>query len=368
MTTPALGCPVPRHPEMIDRRVTTSNPEFRQKLAWGVVWTTIVFATGCVPTAESDVVVYSAADQEFARPILQAFERGVDHDIGVAAKYDIESTKTVGLANQILAEFKTPVADVFWNNEVLHTIRLQQEGILASRNWKLPPGFPSDMRARDGTWCGFAARARVLIVNTERLPDRDQWPRSVDELMDPKWKDRCGMARPLFGTTATHFAVRATRRGIDETLSDLKTIADNAAILSGNKQVALSVSSGSLDWGLTDTDDAIIEKDGGYPVEIVFPDQGSSQVGTLRIPNTVAVLQNAPHPVAAGRLADHLVSPETEERLAMGDSSQIPLFREVEFPPRVLPRDPVRWMKVDFEAAAEIWPTWIEQVDQVLGP
>ena len=331
-----------------------------------MVLATVGVATGCVPTAESDVVVYSAADEEFARPILQAFERSVDHDIGVAAKYDIESTKTVGLANQILAESNTPVADVFWNNEVLHTIRLQQKGVLASRRWDLPPEFPSDMRSGDGTWCGFAARARILIINTDRLPDPDQWPRSVEDLMDPKWKGRCGMARPLFGTTATHFAVWATRRGVDEALSDLRTIVDNASILSGNKQVALSVSSGALDWGLTDTDDAIIEKDGGYPVEIVFPDQGSSQIGTLRIPNTVAVLADAPHPVAAERLADYLVSPATEERLAMGDSSQIPLFREVQFPPRVMPRDPVRWMKVDFEAAAKIWPTWIQAVESVL--
>jgi iron(III) transport system substrate-binding protein len=142
----------------------------------------------------------------------------------------------------------------------------------------------------------------------------------------------------------------------------LEAIRDNAVILSGNKQVAQAVSSGSVAWGLTDTDDAIIEKDLGRPVSIVFPDQASDQPGTLRIPNTVAIILGGAHPVAAGQLADYLVRAETEDRLAMGDSSQLPLSRQSKYPPRVLPADPVRWMRVDFEAAASDWEGWASQL------
>ena len=35
------------------------------------------------------------------------------------------------------------------------------------------------------------------------------------------------------------------------------------------------------------------------------------------------------------------------------------------FPPRVLPADPVRWMRVDFEAAAEGWDEWSKDVQDV---
>ncbi len=188
------------------------------------------------------------------------------------------------------------------------------------------------MVASDGTWCGFAARARVLLVNTKLIANPNEYPRSVDELADPKWSKQCAMARPLFGTTATHFAVIRERAGRDATIEQLKAIRDNAVILSGNKQVAQAVAAGTVAWGLTDTDDAIIEKDLGRNVAIVFPDQAPDQPGTLRIPNTVAVLKAAPHKVAAGMLADYLVRPDTEERLAMGDSSQIPLSRTREIP------------------------------------
>lgn len=322
----------------------------------------VVFVSGCIQRAESDVVVYSALDQEFAAPILDAFERTTDHETGVIAKFDVESTKTVGLVNRIIAEQSSPTCDLFWNNEIMHTVRLQKLGLLRPHRWNVQAGYPSDMIASDGTWCGFAARARVLIVNTELIPDPANYPNSVSDLTDPKWQDQCAMARPLFGTTATHFAVLRETQGREATLEQLKDISENAVVLSGNKQVALAVSSGRLAWGLTDTDDAIIEKDNGMPVDIVFPDQLPHQVGTLRIPNTVALLKNSPHPNAAERLADYLVQPKTEDRLAMGESSQLPLSRQSKFPPRVLPDQPVRWMRVDFESAANDWEAWASKL------
>jgi iron(III) transport system substrate-binding protein len=317
---------------------------------------------GCVPKTESDVVIYSALDEEFATPIFDAYERSVDHETGIVSKFDVESTKTVGLVNQIIAEKNSPVCDLFWNNEIMHTVRLQRMGLLKPRTWSVAAGWPKDMIASDGSWCGFAARARVLLINTDRIPIKEDYPRSVRDLIDPKWKKNCAMARPLFGTTATHFAVLRSRDGHDQTLEFLEQIRDNAVILSGNKQVALAVASGEVAWGLTDTDDAIIEKDRLRNVAIVFPDQQSDQPGTLRIPNSLAVLKDAPHPVAAENVADYLVSSVTEDRLAMGDSSQLPISRESEYQPRVMPREPVRWMKVNFEAAAEGWSEWAKQV------
>ena len=317
---------------------------------------------GCVPKSESDVVVYSALDEPFAAPIFAGYERSVDYETGIIGKFDVESTKTVGLVNQMIAEKNAPVCDLFWNNEIMHTVRLQKLGLLKPRTWSVAPNWPSDMIASDGSWCGFAARARVLLINTKLIPSKDDYPTSVRDLADPKWKQNCAMARPLFGTTATHFAVLRAKEGREDTLNFLKQIHDNAVVLSGNKQVALAVAAGEVAWGLTDTDDAIIEKDRLADVAIVFPDQQPDQPGTLRIPNTLAVLKDAPHPVAAETLADYLVSPDIEDRLAMGDSSQIPISRESEYRPRVLPDEPVRWMKVDFEAAAEDWPEWAEEV------
>ena len=73
-----------------------------------------------------EVVVYTALDSEFSQPIFDDFTAATG--IAVRPKFDTESTKTVGLTEAILAERNRPRCDVFWNNEILNTLRLQRQG------------------------------------------------------------------------------------------------------------------------------------------------------------------------------------------------------------------------------------------------
>lgn len=310
---------------------------------------------GCVPQPEDSVVIYSAADREYAKPILDAFARR-HAPTEVLPQFDVESTKTVGLVTRIESESERPRCDVFWNNEIMHTLRLEKAGLLQPIRWEIPSDWPASMRSKDKHWVGLAARARVLIVNRELLPAAEERPQGVAELADPKWKGRCGVALPLFGTTATHFAVLHEKLGAERAESLFRGIKNNAVVLAGNKQVALAVSSGQLAFGLTDTDDALVELDAGLAIDIIYPDQQPQDLGVLRIPNTVAVLRGAPHPVAAAQLANYLVSEDTEARLAMGPSGQFPIRPNHPQPSRAQSTEPVRWMDADFSAAAELWP------------
>jgi len=313
-------------------------------------------------------------------PILDAFERS-NAGIEIARQFDVEASKTLGLVTRIQKEKERPRCDVFWNNEIIHTIRLQKQGLLASRRWKVPDNWPKGFKANDGTWIGFAARARVLIINKTKLPDPAMWPKSVLELADEKWHHRCGLAYPIYGTTATHMAVVASHE--KQIRSNANTKAsyvnedqmldwnrwsdawiEHAVVLAGNKQVALAVSSGELDWGLTDTDDAIVEKEAGHSVEIVFPDQGSAEFGTLFIPNTISVLQKAPNPAAASLLADYLVSDKVESRLTMGNSAQFPVWPDTKIKSRLTASQESRWAQADFEKAAERWEEVLKDLTQ----
>jgi iron(III) transport system substrate-binding protein len=323
-------------------------------------------AVGCVPRAENELVVYSAADREFAEPILKAFERR-HGETKVVPQFDIESTKTVGLVTRIESESDRPRCDVFWNNEILHTLRLDAAGLLAPIQWDVPANWPTAMRSSRGTWIGIAARARVLIVNRNLLPEIATRPTSVMDLADPKWQGKCGVAAPLFGTTATHFTVLADQLGAEQATQFFQDVRKNAVVLSGNKQVAQAVSSGQLSFGLTDTDDALIEIDSGLPIDIVYPDQGSGQFGSLLIPNTVAVIKHAPHPVAAKLLAKYLVSEDTEGRLAMGGSGQFPIRPGHVEKSRAQASEDVRWMQVDYERAAARWPDVSKQLSEIFA-
>ena len=56
--------------------------------------------------------------------------------------------------------------------------------------------FHAEYRSKADLWCGFAARARVLLVNTDLVP-HEAMPTSIEDLCDPQWKDRVGIAKPL---------------------------------------------------------------------------------------------------------------------------------------------------------------------------
>lgn len=310
---------------------------------------------GCWSRQANEVVVYTALDAEFAQQIFDDFRRHTG--LVVAAKYDTESTKTVGLYRAIIAERARPRADLFWNNEILNTLRLERAGLLEPYASAAGSVFPEQFRSPSGMWHGFAARARILIVNTKSVAEAER-PRSIFDLADPKWRGRVGIAKPLFGTTATHAACLFAALGKDQAQDYFHRLkANDVRILEGNKQVALSVAAGLIDFGLTDTDDAVGESEKGLPVTIVYPDQGDGELGTLFIPNTVSLIKGARHAPAARRLIDYLLSPQTEIALARGPSAQIPLNPQVDVVTRVATPKTVRPMQVDFYQAADQWET-----------
>lgn len=320
----------------------------------------VVAVTGCRPPAGSSstaptnaVVVYVALDQEFSQPILDEFSRKTG--ITVRAKYDVESTKTVGLTQELLASANHPRCDLFWNNEILNTLRLENKGLLDSYSPRAAEPFPAAFRSAQGKWHGFAARARILLVNKKLVPAADR-PRSIRDLLDARWRGKVGIAKPLFGTTATHCACLFAVWGDEAAREFFRGLkANDIQVLSGNKQVALAVSRGEIAIGLTDTDDAYAELEKGQPVEMIYPDREADQLGTLFIPNSLSILRGRPHPDAARQLVEYLLSPEVEARLANGPSGQIPLNPQVAVPVKFETPQTVKAMEVDFAEAARQW-------------
>ncbi len=306
--------------------------------------------------SQPHVVLYCSQDEEFATELLEEFTRQTG--VVVRLKTDTEADKSVSLYQSLVREARHPRCDVFWNNEILNTLRLKQHGLLEAYATPAAAPFPEWAKAGDHTWHAFAARARVLIVHNRLKPDEQ--PRSILELAHPRWKGRIAIAKPLFGTTATHAVCLFQVLGKERAEAFYRDLRKNAAVLPGNKDVAVAVTEGRYDVGFTDTDDAIIEVNRGMPVTIVYPDRlgepdGLDGLGTLFIPNTLGVIKGSPNPDAARKLVDFLLSPDAETRLAQGKSAQIPLNPNVNVKPPVESPATVKPMPVDFEKAAAMW-------------
>ena len=80
-------------------------------------------------------------------------------------------------------------------------------------------------------------------------------------------------------------------------------------------------------------------------------------MGTLYLPNTIALVKGGPNPEGAKKLIDYLLRPDTEKRLAEGGGYQFPVHPELKLNPHpaLKTRHEVKRMEVDFEKAADLW-------------
>jgi len=234
---------------------------------------------------------------------------------------------------------------------------LQQQGLLEAYRSPNAGDIPPRYRDPDGYWTGFSARARVIIYNTT-LVKLENAPASVMDLANPRWKDKAGLANPLFGTTTTQLAALFALWGDAATARFLDGVRSNGVkLVTSNGEAKDLVASGELAWAFTDTDDASEALGQHKPVAVVYPDQEG--MGTLVMPNAVALVKGAPHPQGARKLIDYLLSREVEEKLARSTAAQMPLHPDVTVPPNVKAVSAIKDMAVTF-------PTLGKAIDQVL--
>jgi iron(III) transport system substrate-binding protein len=266
--------------------------------------------------------------------------------------------------NRLIAEKNNPQADVYWANEPIRAEVLRQQGIAAPYVSANAEGIPTEFKDENGYWTGFAARARVLIVNN----NAGAKPDSLLAYADPQWRGRAVMANPLFGTTTTQIAALFALWGNERAEAFLDALKVNGIKLSpSNGDSADLVAAGEFAFGLVDSDDVVSRLRQHQPIRLIYPDQGPDGLGCFLVPNAVVLIAQAPHLELGKKLIDYLLSRETEAKLARSDAAQVPLHSGVEGPSELLPIDKLKVTQVKYtEIAAklqEIQPSlkrWVE--------
>jgi iron(III) transport system substrate-binding protein len=290
-------------------------------LSWRLAGLALLLAAGLAyawfaSRAPAPLVVYCAHDAIYADGLLKAYEKRAG--IRLSVRFDSEATKSLGLVELLLRERTHPRCDLFWNNELLGTLQLAEAGLLQPYRGPGYERIPAAFKDPEARWTGFAARLRVWIVNTQRVEAAASAP------LPPADLTRTVMAKPLYGTTRTHYTVLWSLWGPERLQAwhrDWRARGGREA--SGNAAVKNLVAEGVCDSGLTDSDDYFAARDGGKPVAMAPARVDASH--TLCIPNTAAIVRGTRRLKAAQALADYLLSAEVETALANSPSRQIPL-------------------------------------------
>ena len=238
------------------------------------LWAPLCLAVLAACSKEADVVIYCALDQVHAEPLIERFEK--ETGLTVEANFDVEANKTVGLVMRLRGEKAAPRCDVFWNNEIANTVALGAEGLLQPYASPSAQTIPAQFKCKGDLWTGFAARARVLIVNTDLIDPSEL--HGMADVIDQRFAGRAGMARPLTGTTLTHMTALYSVLGPDAARAYVEAAKalnnqGKLSLTSGNATLMKQVAVGELAFGWTDTDDFNVAREKGEPVAVVYPDQ-----------------------------------------------------------------------------------------------
>ena len=335
---------------------------------------------GCGGDDGATVVLYCGVDQDQSRAFADRFRQ--ETDIKVDYHGETEAFRSIGLPQRLMEERQRPRADVYWSNEIMHMEKLCRAGLMAPLPKGVAEAFPEAWRDPGGHYVAFGARARVFLINKELLPDEKDWPRKVEDLLDPKYAAMgyaTSMAEPLTGTTYTH-AVALLVRDEAKAKSFFEAVAaarekGTMKVVSSNGRVMRAVADPDekVCFGLTDTDDSYIALTEKNPnLAVVYPDGGEGEVGTVLLPNTIALVKGGPHPEAGAKLLRWMVSPSIEQQLAESRSAQIPLRPGVPVPaePRLQwrPGEDFGVMAIDWQTVGENADTWRDWLTRLFKP
>jgi iron(III) transport system substrate-binding protein len=270
---------------------------------------------------EGRVSFYTAVDVEVAEKVKQAFETKYPD-----VKVQVERSGAQRIFQRIGQEYDSGIfnADVINSSDAAHFVVWKRNGWLA-------PYLPDEVARHydrseidpDGAFATWKASLCVMGYNTKFVKPADA-PKGYADLLQPKWKGMIVKAHPAYsGTilTATHEIARVLGWSYFDKLGTQKVMQVQSSTDSPKK---LAVGERPVMADGTESN-MVVLKDGGAPVEIVYPVEG-----TPYVPSPTAVLAKAPHPNAARLFQNFLYSVELQKMIvdAGGERSLHPLVKD----------------------------------------
>lgn len=292
-----------------------------------------------------NLIIYSGRSEPLLQPVIAAFQA---RHPGV--KVLLKAGSNSQLANALLEERANPQADLFIATELFTIQALAGQGAFQAY-WpagaeQLPAGFVHP----DHLWVGITRRARVIMVNTDRLPLADA-PKSLLELTDPRWRGQIAAAGSTNGSLQAQVAAMRQLLGEPATEAWLRGLLDNqVTFFGGHTDVRKAVGAGEFAIGLVNHYYFYLQQAEGSKVGIVFPDQSEGQMGLLTNATAAGIVSGAANPAAARAFLDFLISAEGQKLFAELNY-EYPLRPGVALHSQVQPLSAVRLAEVDMARA-----------------
>jgi ABC-type Fe3+ transport system substrate-binding protein len=257
-----------------------------------------------VEAAKQDgkVIVYGAQVPQAMKPLHAAFEKRY----GIAVEYwRGDSTK---VSERALTEWRAgkPGFDVVEGNRGVQLI-MRDEGLFQKF---IPPSsekFPAQFREKDGMITPWRVLPISILYNTDMVKSGDL-PKTLDDLLNPKWTGKITMPDPTRHTTTAQFLWNLSKFKGDKWLEFVRALAKQKPLLVESlATVPTTIIKGEAPVGI-----AYIKYIKQYkgPFSYVAMDK------YLTDPNYMSLGAKASHPNAAKLYLEYICSAEGQKMIA----------------------------------------------------
>ncbi len=259
---------------------------------------------------EGQVIVYGAQVPQ----AMDGVNKGFEKKYGIKVDYWRGSSTQV--AERAISEFRAgkPGYDVVEGNRGVQLI-MRDEGLFTKF---IPPSsekFPARFKEKDGMITPWRALPVSILYNTEMVKPNEA-PKTLDDLLSPKWTGKISMADPTRHTTTAQFLWNLSKFKGEKWLDYVKGLAKQKPIFGESfSSVPTTIIKGEAAVGIT-----YIKYMKQYkgPLGYVLMDK------YLTDPNYMSLSAKTTRPNAARLYIDYICSPEGQK--ATAEEGEFPML------------------------------------------
>ncbi len=274
--------------------------------------------------AADPVRAYSIWPENYARPVLEAFEK----QSGIAVKF-VRFSSGEALA-RVLAERSNPQIDVLFGGPVETFTAGETQGVFEAYT---PPGaadLPVRFKSKGGFWTAIADDPLVFMTNAKFLKEHGlAAPASWEDLLNPAYNGMLQMADArTSGTAVTRIfsIIQVHDRNEDAAFAYMKKLRQNVqSYTKSGGGGTVPVGLGQAGGGIFFIVDALFTRQQGYDVEISFPKEGIGSAAEC-----IALIKGARNADAGRKLIDWATSPAMQSLYAPNKINFLPASPKVQ--------------------------------------
>ncbi len=300
---------------------------------------------GATPArAQGELVLYCSVQEEWCRPMAQAFERATGIKVAMTRKSSGETYA------QIKAESSNPRGDVWWGGTGDPHLQAAEENLteeyrsplLANlQPWAVKQAEQSKFRT-----VGIYAGALGYSFNTQQLARRNlPEPKCWADLAKPEYRDEVQVADPnSSGTAYTKVATLVQLMGEAKAFEFMRAMHRNVnQYTKSGAAPARAAATGETLIGITFLHDGVSQAVGGAPLKIVPPCEGTGyEIGSM------SIIRGAKNMANAKRFYDWALTPEAQALAVEAKSFQVPSNKAAPVPPQSPKLDDIKLIDYDF--------------------